>query len=146
MILKKFFHFSLGAFALTLLTSCSALSTLLPYKFDAEYKPEWSYCIEDMSGQMSCSIWASFINPSDNPEELAGCFYAIVDGKRYKAESTETNTGCVSDVLNPGESRKGGADFWLPPGKTIERVYVSPNPEEWGAIVGFDVDRLTFED
>jgi hypothetical protein len=144
--LKKIISNILSIVSILALSGCSAVSTLLPYKFDAEYKPEWSYCIEDMSGQMACSLWASFTNPSDSPEELSGCFYAVVDGETYKAEVTDSNTGCVSDVLNPGEDRKGGADFWLPPGKTIERVYVSPNPEEWGAIVAFDVGRVTYED
>lgn len=144
--MRRIFYVALNLVFVVVISSCSAVSSLLPYKFEAEYKPEWSYCIEDISGQMACSLWASFTNPSDSPEELSGCFYAVVDGKNYKAEVTDSNTGCVSDVLNPGEDRKGGADFWLPPGKTIERVYVSPNPEEWGAIVAFDVGRVTYED
>jgi hypothetical protein len=118
----------------------------MPRDLEGKYREKWSFCIDSPSNQSYCEIYGELTNTSDSPVYISGCFYAVVDGNKYPAEETNSNTGCVADTVNPGETLQTGANFKLPANKTIERIFISTSSNELSADFVMQVGRSTNAD
>lgn len=145
-MIKALLRIGLSLTLISSVTSCGAVSSLIPRDLDGKYRERWSFCIYSHSNQSYCEIYGEISNSSSSPIYLSGCFYAVVDGKTYPAEETNSNTGCVADTVNPGETLRTGADFVLPSNKTIDRIFVSNSSSEFSADFVMKVGRSTNPD
>ena len=115
-----------------------------------QYYSNWSYCQDGpQDGFLACGIGQTITNNGNSPIDLAGTWYAVVNNRVYKATDTPSMPeypGIVLVTINPGETKKGGAEFNVPAGLTISKIFLSSDGNESDATVTIEVQKSIIVD